>query len=186
MYAPLKNFVDVVTTASSYGINSATPDLQMQVLTINRNFPAGKPTVTLGNGSLNVCDQCYTATSISATLQNPDPATYVVTVRFGNSSVFQIDVTIPSPPPPPVGGDGGVPHGMQEFINSGSFIVPPGVTRLMVEVWGAGGGPGANNFCLGGWGGAGAYSRTVLSVTSEAVVTITGWAGRCHWCSWWI
>jgi hypothetical protein len=99
MYAPLKNFVDVVTTASSYGINSATPDLQMQVLTINRNFPAGKPTVTLGNGSLNVCDQCYTATSISATLQNPDPATYVVTVRFGNSSVFQIDVTIPSPPP---------------------------------------------------------------------------------------
>lgn len=37
----------------------------------------------------------------------------------------------------------GVPNGMQEFTTVGNngFVVPTGVTKLLVEVWGAGGVP---------------------------------------------
>lgn len=71
------------------------------------------------------------------------------------------------------GGDGGVPHGMREFTASGSWPVPPGVTRILVEVWGAGGGAGPRSCCAGGGlGGAGAYSRKILTVTEGQSASI--------------
>jgi hypothetical protein len=72
---------------------------------------------------------------------------------------------------------GGVPNGMQEFTTVGDngFVVPTGVTKLLVEVWGAGGGAGANiiNCSPGGWGGAGAYSRAIINVTQGETLTIS-------------
>jgi len=74
--------------------------------------------------------------------------------------------------------DSGVPNGMKEFKNSGTFIVPNGVTRLLVEVWSAGGGGGASVLCIGGPeifggnGGAGAYSRAVINVASGDNVSV--------------
>jgi hypothetical protein len=49
---------------------------------------------------------------------------------------------------------------MMVFTNSGTFVVPAGITRIMVEAWGGGGG-GA------GWdnGGAGGYGKQVFEVT---------------------
>lgn len=62
--------------------------------------------------------------------------------------------------PAPVGG-------LREYHASGVWTAPPGVTRVMVEAWGAGGagGPGsAGAQGGGGGGGSGAYQRAVLAV----------------------
>jgi hypothetical protein len=68
---------------------------------------------------------------------------------------------------------------MQEFTTSGIFVVPEGVTKLLVEAWGAGGGGGQTDAVpdplpvCGGAGGAGAYSRTVLNVVEGTNVIMT-------------
>lgn len=94
-------------------------------------------------------------------------------------------------------GTGGL-HGVREFFlfeNQG-FIVPAGVTSIMVELWGGGGagGPGGSGgsietcilvFCTtesyrgghGGGGGAGAYIRTVIAVTPGEMLSIQLGAG---------
>jgi hypothetical protein len=51
--------------------------------------------------------------------------------------------------------------------------VPTGVSKLLVEVWGAGGGAGANVCGTGGWGGAGAYSRAIINVTQGETLTVS-------------
>jgi hypothetical protein len=50
------------------------------------------------------------------------------------------------------------------FDSSGTFEVPPGVTEITVEVWGAGGGGATNNQAAGG-GGGGGYARSIIVVT---------------------
>lgn len=61
-------------------------------------------------------------------------------------------------------------HGIQEFTGAGRFIVPPGVSAITVELWGAGGGGGGGTVGGiapgggGGGGGSGAYLKTVLAV----------------------
>ncbi len=62
--------------------------------------------------------------------------------------------------------------GRQEFQSSGTFVVPMGVTRLSVELYGAGGG-GTFMVCNnGGGGGAGAYTSTILAVQEGQTLTI--------------
>jgi hypothetical protein len=54
----------------------------------------------------------------------------------------------------------GIPNGMQEFLKDGTFTVPPGVTRIMVDMIGGGGaGPGG---CV----------RHILSVTPGEVLNV--------------
>ena len=62
---------------------------------------------------------------------------------------------------------------MQVYSTPGtfSFTVPSGVTKILVEAWGAGGG-GAT---VGGGGGG--YGKSIISVTSGDVYTITVGAG---------
>jgi hypothetical protein len=184
--APLTNVATTDVNIAVYGIISATPNLQTQRLTIDGNFPTtqGNPSVTLGNTPLNGI--IFTPPNrIQATFSNA-PATYVLTVIFGSDNthrIYGIDVTIPDATPGG-GGDGGVPHGMKEFTASGSWVVPQGVTRLLVEVWGAGGGGGdgvviydgdGNPICSkpGGNGAAGAYSRQALTVAAGDNVIVT-------------
>ena len=75
------------------------------------------------------------------------------------------------------GGPGGV-GGVREFVASGSFVVPAGVSRVMVEMWGGGGGGHAS----GNGGGTGAYVQCVLPVTAgetlECVVGSGGVSGQ--------
>jgi hypothetical protein len=62
---------------------------------------------------------------------------------------------------------GGMVGGIREFRATGTWTAPPGVTRIMVEAWGAGGGGGAGSPGAqggGGGGGAGAYQRGVVAV----------------------
>jgi len=83
----------------------------------------------------------------------------------------------PTGPTGPTGPAGGGLNGRQEFVTSGSFTVPTGITLLSVELYGAGGG-GTITHCLGGGGGGGgAYSSTILAVQTGQVLTITVGAG---------
>jgi Collagen triple helix repeat (20 copies) len=71
-------------------------------------------------------------------------------------------------------------NGLQEFVQSGSWRAPAGVTRVLVEAWGAGGGGGdgaARGTTGGGGGGAGAYQRTVVTVVAGETYDIVIGAG---------
>ena len=64
----------------------------------------------------------------------------------------------------------------QRFPASGSFVVPPGVTSITVQAWGAGGGGGEqspNTADAGGGGGGGGYAGGVMTVTPLSTITIT-------------
>lgn len=65
---------------------------------------------------------------------------------------------------------------MQVFDATGSFNVPAKVTRIYVQVWGAGGGGGGGSVLLGnggGGGGSGGYVAGFLTVTASSSLTVT-------------
>jgi Collagen triple helix repeat (20 copies) len=80
-------------------------------------------------------------------------------------------------PQGPAGPPGPGLNGRQEFqitngVNTFTFVVPAGVNKLSVELYGAGGG-GAKVTCTGeGGGGGGAYTSTILSVQEGQSLTI--------------
>jgi hypothetical protein len=183
-------------------ISQVTPNRTTQIITINGTEPIrnGAPIdLTLGGTPLTVTSYSTTPIDnniksyrIDATLPTSFvPASYLLSLTLGIDHGhggfipnYTFNVTIPESAG---GADGGVPHGIQEFTTPGEnppFTVPSGVTRLLVEVWGAGGGGGdglavydggGNLICSkpGGNGAAGAYSRQVLTVTAGDNVTIT-------------
>ena len=103
-------------------------------------------------------------------------------------NVGQTGATGPAGPTGPTGATGpqgpaGPPgpglNGRQEFQTSGTFVVPAGVNRLSVELYGAGGGGAVVPCNGGGGGGGGAYTSTILAVQEGQVLTITvGAKGR--------
>src|SRR6266404_4292175 len=79
--------------------------------------------------------------------------------------------TGPQGPAGPAGSSGGL-SGRQEFQSNGTFVVPAGVSRLSVELYGAGGGGAIMRCNSGGGGGAGAYTSTILAVQEGQTLTI--------------
>ena len=70
--------------------------------------------------------------------------------------------------------------GLQEFRRTGLWTAPAGVTRVVVEGWGAGGGGGSgsiNGAGGGGGGGAGAYQRRVIGVVPGVAYEVVLGAG---------
>lgn len=67
---------------------------------------------------------------------------------------------------------------MQVFQSSGTFTVPQGVNRIVVEAWG-GGGAGGGNYGLysGGGGGGGGFGKGVFSVAPGATFPVTVGSG---------
>ncbi len=67
--------------------------------------------------------------------------------------------------------------GFQIFESSGTFTVPSGVTKIIIEGWGAGGGGCSSNNNswpqVGCGGGGGAYGKTFISVIPNQVINIT-------------
>ncbi|HAH24568.1 MAG TPA: hypothetical protein DCL77_12595, partial [Prolixibacteraceae bacterium] len=63
------------------------------------------------------------------------------------------------------------------FTASGSFLVPPGVFRILVECWGGGGGGGgcqkSSSVTSGSGGGGGAYNANTLTVIPTESYTVT-------------
>jgi hypothetical protein len=63
-----------------------------------------------------------------------------------------------------------------------TWTVPAGVTKIMVEVWGGGGGGNYNpHINLGGYtksGGGGGYGKGIFTITSGSYMVIVGSGGR--------
>jgi hypothetical protein len=79
----------------------------------------------------------------------------------------------------PAGPPGPGLNGRQEFQATGNFVVPAGVSRLSVELYGAGGGGAVVQCNGGGGGGGGAYTSTILAVQEGQTFTISvGASGR--------
>jgi PEGA domain/Collagen triple helix repeat (20 copies) len=76
----------------------------------------------------------------------------------------------------PTGPTGGL-IGRHEFLSNSTFVVPTGVSRLSVELFGAGGGGTVLRCNNGGGGGAGAYTSTILAVQEGQTLTINVGAG---------
>jgi hypothetical protein len=72
--------------------------------------------------------------------------------------------------------------GLREYRASGVWTAPPGLSRVLVEAWGAGGagGPGSPGIQGGGGGGgAAAYQRSVVDVVPGATYElVVGDGGR--------
>jgi len=66
-------------------------------------------------------------------------------------------------------------NNMQVFTSSGTFTPSSGVTKVFVEVWGAGGGGGGtgNGNFIGAGGGGGGYTAGFLTVTPSTTHTVT-------------
>jgi hypothetical protein len=71
----------------------------------------------------------------------------------------------------PPGRPGGL-TGVQEFLTSGMWVVPQGVSHVRVTMWGGGGG----TLCHAP-GGGGAYTDTVVPVTPGMAYTVTVGSG---------
>lgn len=73
-------------------------------------------------------------------------------------------------------------NGVQDFTASGTWTAPSGVSRVIVQLWGAGGGGGFAGFINNaGAGGGGAFASAVLTVTPGSTYSIavgTGGGGE--------
>ena len=67
----------------------------------------------------------------------------------------------------------------QVFNSAGNFTVPAGITKIMIEVWGAGGaGSGTPGAGFGGsGGGGGGYGKSIFSVSPATQYSVTIGAG---------
>lgn len=68
---------------------------------------------------------------------------------------------------------GGMPNNMQVFTASGTWTRPTNVTKVWVQVWGAGGAGGTGSADQGcGGGGGGGYTEGLVTVSADVVVTV--------------
>ena len=121
------------------------------------------------------------ATVAVGTITTGAPGSNANVTDTGTANAAVLNFTIPQGVPGPQGPSGPTgPTGpgltsRREFRDSGTFTVPPGITRLSVELYGAGGaGSGLASPCFSGaGGGSGAYSSTILPVQGSQLLTIT-------------
>ena len=76
-------------------------------------------------------------------------------------------------PQGPAGPPGPGLNGRHEFQATSTFVVPAGVSRLSVELYGGGGGGAVVHCNGGGGGGGGAYTSTILAVQEGQTLTIS-------------
>jgi hypothetical protein len=87
---------------------------------------------------------------------------------FSNGGMVQISSFVPN---------------IQLFQTNGTFTVPTNVTRIMVEMWGAGGGGGSGfndgaDMNSGGGGGSGAYTFNAFTVTPGSSYSVAAGGSR--------
>lgn len=108
-------------------------------------------------------------TSVSAGTYGTSTSTSQFTVNPQGQITSAVNVPITLPPF----------NNMQVFTSSGTFTVPTGVSKVFVEVYGAGGGGGGGNDA-GAGGGSGAYASgfvTVAATSAHPVSVGTGGSG---------
>lgn len=108
---------------------------------------------------------------------------YVITVNFGQTAITGASIAVLATAPflnwklPSL--SPGFGAGVQTFGASGNFVVPNGVTRVEVELWGGGSGSFAStSSAASGGGSGGGYARKRLSgLTSGQVIPVTVGSG---------
>ena len=108
---------------------------------------------------------------------------YSITVNFGQTTIPPLGiVALPGAPflnwkLPQI--SPGFGAGVQAFASSGNFIVPAGITRVEVEVWGGGSGSFASTSSVASGGGSGGgYARKRLTgLTPGQLIPVTIGAG---------
>jgi len=145
------------------------------------NAATGVSTYMVGgpgtNNGVQVTGTTYTVKGISAGTQTWSIASLPVVTAFDKWPTATASVVSPfsGVAAAPVSATTTTP-GRQAFTTSGTFTVPNGVTRVTVELWGAGaGGSGAPP--VGHGGGGGAYTRIVVAVSQGASLRIVIGAG---------
>jgi len=159
--------------------------------------PAGRPASVLNGGTANAAVLNFLipqgpqgpagadgAAGAAATIQVGTTMTVAAgtpasVLNGGTANAAVLNFLIPQGPQGLKGDTGatgptGGLNGRQEFQSSGTFAVPPGVTRLSVELYGAGGGGAILQCNNGGGGGSGAYTSTIfiLPVQENQILTI--------------
>ena len=105
-------------------------------------------TITPAQNSVDLDKLATTGTASSSTFLRGDMAWAAVSDVSGLSSV-------------------------QVFTSSGTWTKPSGITKVMVEVQGAGGSGGNSNVSNGGCGAGGGYAKKLIDVSSISSSTIT-------------
>jgi hypothetical protein len=108
---------------------------------------------------------------------------YVITVAYGQSAITAASITV-LPGAPFLGWKlpvlrPGFASGVQSLASSGTFVVPPGVSQVEVEVWGAGSGSFASTATVpSGGGSGGGYARLrITGLTPGQSIPVTVGAG---------
>jgi hypothetical protein len=186
---PYAQFAAMAATVT----NNAIMNAQLAGNAVNTtNIQNGAVTTALIANNA-VTNRNLTANAVNATniasgqvVKSLDGLTDAVSLTAGanvtlttNGNVLQISAAS--------GGNGGgtnfIPS-IRVFVSSGTFIVPTGVTKIEVELWGGGGGggrgysvatnnDGTDRGYSGGGGGAGGYGWNVFYVTPGANYTVT-------------
>jgi len=186
-------------------ITSATINYQTSQITVNGTelVYGTKTSKVVFNGTNYSADKGGTKTAITAQLPSGlAPGTYELKVvnSYGTSANFPVTYGSDGPrgfrgytgiqgPMGPQGfrGDSGVQgatgpttiqilSSSQSFSSDGAFIVPQGITNVLVEMWGGGGGGALVSDCAplpNGGGGGGGYLRATVAVTPGQSIPIT-------------
>jgi hypothetical protein len=177
------NFRKAFDTAATYAANDVVSYNGSSYVAIAANSGPSNLTPDINTASWTVmAAQGAAGAAGSAGAQGPAGAPGAT---GGTGATGAVGPAGPAGPMGPVGlqgpaGSGHAFNGIQEFTQSGTFTPPAGVTSILVELWGAGGGgSGACGvvmqglFAAGGsGGGGGGYTRAVLSVTPGATYSV--------------
>jgi hypothetical protein len=149
-----------------------SPTLANGLFTVNLDFG------NVFNGAARWLD--ITVTN-GGTAQTLSPRVQVLPTPYAQfaATAASAAVAMTAPNGVSLGGTNYIPN-IQVFGSSGTFVVPAGVTRIEVVMWGGGGGGGGGyesnlytNATPGGGGGAGCYALNVLNVTPGSSYPVT-------------
>ncbi len=173
IYAMIFKLYDSSSGGTQIGTGiTNNPTLANGLFTVNLDFGN-----VFTNGNARWLD--ITVTNSGAT-QTLSPRVQVLPTPYAQFAAIAA-VAATAPNGVSLGGTNYIPN-IQVFGSSGTFIVPAGVTKIQVVMWGGGGGGGGayihsaatNSLNLpGGGGGAGCYAVNVFSVTNGTSYAVT-------------
>ena len=172
-YTMIFKLYDSASSGTQIGSTITTsPTLANGLFTVNLDFG------NAFNGAARWLDITVTNGGVAQTLS---PRVQVLPTPYAQFAAAAA-VAMTAPNGVSLGGTNYIPN-IQVFGSSGTFVVPTGVTKIQVVMWGGGGGGGGGNTyssgnCTpGGGGGAGCYALNVFSVTNGASYTVTVGSG---------
>ena len=171
--------VGTITTGAPGSNANVTDTGTASAAVLNFTIPQGAKGDTGATGASGAAGTAATVAVSTTTTGAPGSNANVTDTGTANAAVlnFTIPQGVPGPQGPsgPTGPTGPGLTSRREFRDSGTFTVPPGITRLSVELYGAGGAAsGLASPCFSGaGGGSGAYSSTILPVQGSQLLTIT-------------